>query len=98
MTKNLHTKIILILLLCFTLVLLAFACTPNGVTVVSNDPSGGGSGGSSGSGVDVTGGDKTDIVIGDFFSYLKDAIQTEDADDSVAFDLTTKPTGTIEWE
>ena len=54
MTKNLHTKIILILLLCFTLVLLAFACTPNGVTVVP-DESGGGE---SSETIDVTGGNE----------------------------------------
>ncbi|MBP5404974.1 MAG: hypothetical protein J6Y74_03400, partial [Clostridia bacterium] len=95
MTKNLHTKIFLILLVCFTLALLAFACTPKTVTVLP-DESSGGSGGGDTPVVDVVGGEKTDIAIGDFFSYLGDAIKTDDESDQLAFDLVSKEMTVVE--
>ena len=100
MAKNLHTKIILILLVCFTLVLLAFACTPSAITVLP-DESGSGSGGGAADSVDVSGGTKTDVDatvdnIKSFFALLKDVTTSDDESDHVAFDLTTRNMTVVE--
>ncbi|MBO4472569.1 MAG: hypothetical protein J5765_02040, partial [Clostridia bacterium] len=100
MTKNLHTKILLILLLCFAVALVAFACAPKTTTVVpsSGGSSGGGSsgGGSSTSQIDVDGGEKTDSSVDEFFSYLKEALAVEDESDTLAFKFVSEDMTVVE--
>ena len=93
MTKNLHVKILLVLLLCFVVALVAFACTPQTSTIVSTPGggSGGGSGGSGGSsGINVTGGTRSESSVTELFSYLKEALAVEDESDTLAFKFTSK--------
>ena len=85
MTKNLHTKILLILLLCVVVVLVAFACAPKSSTIITNQSGGGGSGGGSSGGIDVSGGERSDSSVSEFFSYLKESLAVDDASDNVAF-------------
>ena len=81
MTKNLHTKILIVLLLCFVIAIVAFACTPRSTTVVPVDP--GKPGGSDE--FDVTGGVKTDTTVSEIFAYMKDVLAVDDENDYVAF-------------
>ena len=99
MTKNLHTKILLILLLCFAVALVAFACAPKTTTVVPSAGGGGGGGGSSGgstSQIDVEGGEKTDSSVDEFFSCLKEALAVDDESDTLAFKFVSEDMTVVE--
>ena len=79
MTKNLHTKILLMLLLCFVIVLVAFACAPKSTMIISDLGEGSGgigeSSGGSGPKIDVSGGEKTTFKeVDEFFPYLEEAL------------------------
>ena len=101
MTKNLHTKLLLIVLLCVVVVLVAFACAPQSSAILSNPPdSSGEGGGSSGGGgttkIDVTGGEKSDSSVSEFFTYLQEALNVDDASDNIAFKFVSENITVVE--
>ena len=100
MTKNLHTKLLLIVLLCVVVVLVAFACAPKSSAILSNPPDPSGGGGSSGGGgttkIDVTGGEKSDSSVSEFFTYLQEALNVDDASDNIAFKFVSENITVVE--
>ncbi|HAE88651.1 MAG TPA: hypothetical protein DCG79_02120, partial [Clostridiales bacterium] len=85
MTKNLHTKLLFILLLCIVVVLVACACTPRQSSILKNPGDGSGGGGGGGY-IDPTKPfEESESSVSELFSYLKEALAVDDASDSVAF-------------
>ncbi len=93
MTNNLHTKLLIILLLCIVVALVACACAPRQSSILSKNqidkdkdkPL-----------IDLTKAETTDSSVSEFFSYLKQGLAVDDASDTVAFKFVSEDMTVVE--